>query len=190
MDHIPAWIQGAAGVIQAAVAILLLWVTRKYVRLTHHFSKAAENQLALMHEAELHRRSADLVDLTSLARRLVKSLDELPTARADPEAQRRLLFASLWRPDEVGELRRLAARAGRDFAEKTEQLTVDLNWMLERIRPVRSEPRGQGFEMGSFAWDEYGVRIARAREGLVAIADSAIAAATATTTRNVGGQAP
>jgi len=182
LDQVPAWIQGAAAVIQAAVAVLLWWVTKKYVRLTHRLSEAAENQLALMQEAELHRRRADLVDLTSLARRLVKSLGELPAAKTDPDAQRRLLFASLWRLEEVGELRSLAAKAGRDLAEKTELLTVDLNWMLERIHPVRSEPRGQGFEMGSFAWDEHAIRVARAEEGLVAIADSAIAAATATTT--------
>ena len=187
MDQVSAWIQGTAAVVQAAVAILLWWVTRKYVRLTHRLSETAEKQLALMHEADLHRRRADLVDLTSLARRLVKSLGELPATRADPDAERRLLLASLWRPEEVGELRSLAAKAGRDSAEKTELLTVDLNWMLERIHPVRSEPRGQGFEMGSFAWDEYGVRVARAKESLVAIADSA---ATTTATLNVDGRAP
>ena len=92
MDQLPAWIQGAAAVIQAAVAVLLWWVTRKYVRLTHRLSEAAENQLALMQGAELHRRRADLVDLTSLARRLVKSLGELPAVKTDPDAQRRLLF--------------------------------------------------------------------------------------------------
>lgn len=189
MDQVPAWIQGTAAVIQAAVAILLWWVTRQYVRLTHRLSEAAENQLAVMHEAELHRRRADLVDLISLAGRLVKSLGELPTGRTDADAQRRLLFASLWRIEEVGELRSLAAKAGRDLAGKTELLTVDMNWMLERIHPVRSEPRGQGFEMGSFAWDEYAVRAARAKEGLVAIADSAVAAVTATTALSVGGRA-
>lgn len=189
MDQLPAWIQGTAAVIQAAVAVLLWWVTRKYVRLTHRLSETAENQLALIHEAELHRRRADLVDLTSLARRLLKSLGELPGAKTDADAQRRLLFASLWRFEELGALRSLAAKAGRDLAEKTESLTVHLNWMLERIHPVRSEPRGQGFEMGSFAWDEYAVRVARAKQGLVEIADSAIAAATATTSLNPGGRA-
>lgn len=142
-----------------------------------------------MHEAELHRRRADLIDLTSLARRLLKSLDELPTTRADPNAQRRLLFASLWRPEEVGELRLLAAKAGSDLAEKTEQPTVDLNWMLERIHPVRSEPRGQGFEMGSFDWEEYAVRVARAKGHLAAIADSAMVAAR-TTVLSVGRRMP
>lgn len=144
MEHIPAWIQGVAAAVQAAVAVFLWRVTTKYVRLTHHLSQTAENQLALLGETELHRRRADLIDLASLARRLLKSLEELPGSNADGDASGRLLFASLWRPEELGDLRVLAAKGGADFAEKAEQPAVDLNWMLERIHPVRTEERGNG----------------------------------------------
>ena len=181
MEHVPAWIQGVAAAVQAAVAVLLWRVTAKYVRLTHHLSQTAANQLALLRETELHRRRADLVDLTSLARRLLKSLEELPATNADHDASGRLLFASLWRPEELGELRVLAAKAGADFAEKADQPAVDLNWMLERIHPVRTEKRGQGFEMASFRWDEYATRIQRAKAALAQIADTAFKIATMTT---------
>jgi len=71
----------------------------------------------------------------------------------------------------------LTAKAGQQFAEKAEQPAVDLNWMLERINPVRSEERGQGFEMGSFRWDEYGIRLMRTKAALGEIADIAAAVA-------------
>ena len=174
MDQVPGWIQAAATVVQVLVTIILCWVTYKYVRLTHDLSETAERQLALMHETELHHRRGDLINLTSLTRRILKSLEELPAARGD-NAGARLLYASLWRPEEVGELRLLAAKAGPDFADKAEQPAVDLNWMLERIDPVRSEARGQGFQMGSFPWDEYAIRMKRTKATLGEIADEAAA---------------
>ena len=179
MEHAPAWIQGVAAVVQAAVAVLLWRVTTKYVRLTHHLSQTAENQLALLRETELHRRRADLIDLASLARRLLKSLEELPAAKTDQGASDGLLFASLWTPEELGQLRVLAAKAGADYAEKAEQPAVDLNWMLERIYPVRTEQRGQGFEMASFHWDDHAMRIQRAKTALAEIADTAFKTAKA-----------
>ena len=181
MEHVPAWIQGVAAAAQAAVAVFLWLVTAKYVRLTHHLSQTAENQLALLRETELHRRRADLIDLASLARRLLKSLDELPATRTDQGASDRLLFASLWTPEELGQLRVLAAKAGADYAEKAEQPAVDLNWVLERIHPVRTEQRGQGFEMAAFRWDEHAMRIHRAKTVLAEIADTAFKTATVTT---------
>ena len=177
MDKALVWIQGIAAVVQALVAVLLWWVTAKYVRLTHGLSKTAENQLALMRETEVHRRRADLIDLSSLTRRLLKSLEELPSAREAQDASTCLLFASLWRSEEIAEFRLLTAKAGQQFAENAEQPVVDLNWMLERINPVRSEARGQGFEMGSFRWDEYGIRLMRTKAVLGEIADKAAAVA-------------
>lgn len=185
MDQPPAWIQAGAAIVQALVTVILCWVTAKYVRLTHDLSKTAENQLGLMRETEFHRRRADLINLTSLTRRILKSLEELPAAKGDHDASGRLLFASLWRPEEVGEFRLLAAKAGPDFADKAEQPAVDLNWILERIAPVRSEKRGLGFEMGSFPWDEYSIRMNRAKAALGEIADQATAKAKTLTSKPV-----
>ena len=181
MEHLPAWVQGVAAAVQAAVAVFLWLVTANYVHLTHHLSQTAENQLALLHETELHRRRADLIELASLARRLLKSLEELPATNKDHDASGRLLFAALWQPEELGELRVLAAKGGADFAEKAEQPAVDLNWMLERIHPVRTEERGQGFEIATFRWDEYATRTQRAKAALTEIADAAVRKATMTT---------
>ena len=75
----------------------------------------------------------------------------------------------------------LAAKAGADYAEKAEQPAVDLNWVLERIHPVRTEQRGQGFEMAAFRWDEHAMRIHRAKTVLAEIADTAFKTATVTT---------
>ncbi len=181
MDQVPAWIVAGMAIVQVLVTGMLCWVTFKYVRLTHNLSKTADRQLALLRDTEFHRRRADLIDLRSLARRLLKSLEELPATKDDPDASGRLLFASLWRPEEVGELRMLAAKAGMDFAEKAEQPAVDLNWLLERIHPVRSEKKGLGLEMSSFRWDDYGTRILRAKDGLIEIADKAIGIVKSTT---------
>ena len=123
----------------------------------------------------------DLIDLASLARRLLKSLEELPATNNDHDASGRLLSASLWRPEELGDLRVLAAKGGADFAEKAEQPAVDLNWMLERIHPVRTEQRGQGFELAAFHWDDYATRIQRAKAALSHIVDTAFKMATITT---------
>ncbi len=177
MDQVVAWIQAGAAIVQAAVIVILCLVTAKYVRLTHDLSKTADRQLALMRDTEFHRRRADLINLTFLTRRVLKSLEELPAAKGDHDTGGRLLTASLWGSDQVGELGLLAAKGGPGFARKAEQPAVDLNWMLERIDPVRSEPRGQGFEMGSFPWDEYAIRMKRAKATLGEIADEAAAQA-------------
>lgn len=177
MDQVPGWIQAATSIVLALVTGLLCWVTYKYMRLTRNLSETAERQLTLMSETELHHRRADLINLTSLARRILKSLEELPSTKADHDPGSRLLLAALWRPEEVGELRLLAAKAGPDFADKAEQPAVDLNWILERINPVRSEPRGRGFEMGSFPWDEYAIRMEHTRTTLGELADEAAATA-------------
>jgi hypothetical protein len=174
MDQVPAWIQ-------AISTVILILVTAKYVHLTHKLSRTADRQLGLLRDAEFHRRRADLINVTFLTRRILKSLEELPTTKDDPDPNGRLLRASLWRSEEVSELGLLAAKAGPDFARKAEQPAVDLNWLLERIGPVRSEKRGQGFEIASFPWDEYAARTKRIKAALNEIADDAASQAKALT---------
>jgi hypothetical protein len=186
MDQVPAWIQASAPIVQALATVILVLVTAKYVLLTHNLSKTANHQLALLRDTEFHRRRADLIHVTFFTRRILKSLDELPANKGDHNASGRLLRASLWRSEEVGELGLLVAKAGPDFARKAEQPAVDLNWLLERINLVRTEQRGQGFEMASFAWDDYAVRMTRTKAALSEIADDAASHAnslTATTAK-------
>ena len=52
--------------------------------------------------------------------------------------------------------------------------------MLERIHPVRTEKRGQGFEIAAFRWAEYAIRTQRAQAALSEIADAAFRKATIT----------
>ena len=165
--------------IQAVAAIVLIIVTGVYVWLTHNLSKTSAHQLRLLRESQFHLRRSDLIALASLARRLLKSLEELPVTKADHNASGRLLTASLWNPEEARDLGLLSAKSGQDFAHMAEQAAVDLQWMLERIAPVRSEPRHQGFEVDRFPWSDHSNRINRAKTALTEIADKASADAKA-----------
>ena len=160
--------------IQAGATVALIGVTAWYAWLTHKLSRTADHQLELLRETHLHLRRADLISLASLAKRLLKSLTELPSSKPDSH---KLLMGSLWNPEEIQELRSLAAKCGPEFADMSAQAAVDLHWMLERIALVRSEPRGQGFELTKFPWEAYSERAVRADSALTAIATRAAAKA-------------
>ena len=69
---------------------------RQYVRLTHN--EIRDGPIVSSRYCvtpSYHRRRADLIDLTSLARRLLKNLEELPATKDDPDAGGRLPNASL-----------------------------------------------------------------------------------------------
>jgi len=175
MSDIPAWVQAIAAVVQAGVAVVLWRVTAKYVELTRELAVTASAQLSLSREAETHRWRSDLLDLETVSRRLLTSLDEFAvagTSWATPIRQ-----GALWSPEELRELTQLAAKAGKEYVSLALQPATDLQWMLERIAPVRAENPAVGYELGRFPREDFERRLARSIAALSAIVERAAAEA-------------
>ena len=175
MSDIPAWVQASAAIVQAGVAVVLWRVTAKYVELTKELAGTANAQLSLSKEAEIHKWRSDLLDLETISRRLLASLEEF--AVADGGWGAAIRRAALWTPEELRELTQLAAKAGKEYAGLSLQPATDLQWMLERIAPVRAENPAVGNELGRFPREEFDRRLDRSRAALNSIVERAAAQA-------------
>lgn len=171
MSNLPAWLQAFAAIVQAGVAVMLWLVTAKYVELTKELATTASEQLSLTREAEIHRWRSDLLDLETVSRRLLTSLDELAGAAGGWAAPIRQ--GALWTPDELRELTQLAAKAGKEYAALALQPATDLKWMLERIAPVRAEDPAKGYELSRFPREDFDRRLDRSRAALNEIVEKA-----------------
>lgn len=167
-----AWVQALAAAVQAGAAVILLKVTRDYVKLTQRLAVAGEAQVEILRAARDEQHSEPLREMAETARHLLNALRQLPGP--GEEARQRantLIRGAVLPPDEeLARLRSLAAKVGPSVAQYARSASENLAWLLQRARDIQNVSPSLGYDFQKIKWPEWVFRYTEAEQALTRLA--------------------
>ena len=166
-----AAVQALASVFSVITTIVLLGITRQYVKLTQELARAAREQLKFQ-ERSFVSEGAQLVTLVDV---FLGSLKRIPTKESEGD---QLRTASLWKHSDVTTFGSLAATVLGTRTE-VQRAIQRLNWIRTTAEKVQQAAQGDDHPWQDFAWDDWNRQVGEARTALQAVRADAQAVATA-----------
>jgi hypothetical protein len=157
-NNAPA-VQALAAVVTTVATVVLVIVTRRYVKLTSDLAQTAQEQIKLLQaEATARRR-----ELMSLIRRLRLALSHLPSSASNAETMRDV---AVWSEAEMLQLQKLASELGQTPGQWAATTADALRWLQEKIEGVKSTNPRIGVKWEQFPWEAWTGKLQAAQERL------------------------
>jgi len=166
-----AAVQALASVFSVITTIVLLGITRQYVKLTQELARAAREQLKFQ-ERTFVSEGAQLVTLVDV---FLGSLKRIPTKESEGD---QLRTASLWKHSDITTFGSLAATVLGTRTE-VQRAIQRLNWIRTTAEKVQQAAQADGHRWQDFSWDDWNRQVGEARTALQAVRADAQAVATA-----------
>jgi len=166
-----AAVQALASVFSVITTIVLLGITRQYVKLTQELARAAREQLKFQ-ERTFVSEAAQLVTLVDV---FLGSLKRIPTAESEGD---QLRTVSLWKHSDITAFGSLAATVLGTRTE-VQRAIQRLNWIRTTAEKVQQAAQDDANRWQDFSWDDWNRQIGEARTALQAVRADAQAVASA-----------
>jgi hypothetical protein len=151
-------VQALASIASVLLAVALVWITGRYVRLTRDVAKAAQEQLRYQKQSG----ESDVARLLTMVKIFRVAVREFPDQQQDAE---RIRDVPLWKHGEVSTLASLAPTVlGRDA--HVHHTVQALNWLRDKADEVQQTKRDEGYQWNAFPWTEWTNHVQQARTGL------------------------
>lgn len=157
-ENAPA-IQALAAVVTMGATIVLVIVTKRYVRLTEGLATTARGQLAHTEQVAVSRRR----QLKSLVKALRVHVRTLPTSR---ERAAKIAQASVWDDADIIALLELAGEAGDKAATTAANAAPAFRWLKDQVAEVKAADKTKGVDWPRFPHDRWAEEMARVNDAL------------------------
>jgi hypothetical protein len=161
LNRYAAAVQALASVFSVLATLLLLQITRQYVRLTQELAKAAREQLRFQERTA----ASEAAQLTTLIDVFLGSLKKFPQGEADAQALRSVV---LWKSADVSTFGSLAAGVLGSRPE-VQQAIERLNWLHSTVDRAQQAAADDSQAAEQFPWDEWLRHLDEARHALQAV---------------------
>lgn len=151
-------IQAFASLLVAAVTVVLVWTTSRYVKLTSRLAAAAETQIRFQEEAERARlrKLRSYLDLFQLL------LGDLPTQGQQADQIRQ---ATTWNNKDLHEAQRLASTLGEGPGKHAAVAVGAMRYLREKIEEIKATDPAM-VDWSLFPWDAWAKKLEQAKRQL------------------------